>query len=80
METTMIRKQLHNYLDTANEKKLKAIYTMLEEDIATNTITAYTAADKAELDRRVNHYLNGGKMVSATEMNKRIKSARKKGK
>ncbi len=47
------------------------------EDIAENTIN-YTAADKAELDARVNHYLNGGKMVSAAEMNKRIKAARKK--
>jgi hypothetical protein len=79
METTTIRKQLHNYLDTANEKKLKAIYTMVEEEIAANTIT-YTAADKAEFDIRVNHYLNGGKMVSAAEMNKRIRAARKKGK
>ena len=79
METTTIRKQLHNYLDTANEKKLKAIYTMVEEDIAGNTIN-YTAADKAELEKRVSHYLNGGKMVLAAEMNKRLKAARKKGK
>jgi hypothetical protein len=79
MKTTMIRNQLHNYLDTANEKKLKAIFTLVEEDIAESTIN-YTATDKAELDSRVNHYLNGGKMVSEAEMNKRIKATRKKGK
>ncbi len=79
METTTIRKRLHNYLDIANERKLKAIYAMVEDEIAGNTIN-YTVADKAELDIRVNHYLNGGKTISSAEMNKRLKAARKKGK
>ena len=33
MTTTQIRQQLHNYIDNAGEKKLKAIYTLLESEI-----------------------------------------------
>ena len=69
---------MHNYLDVADSKKLKAIYTMVEDDIS-ETAGNYTAAEKAELDKRVNYYLSGGKMVSPAEMNKRLKAARKKG-
>lgn len=32
----------------------------------------YTKALKAELDRRVEYYLNGGKMVSPDEMRKKL--------
>jgi len=77
MNTTAIRKQLHSYLEVADSKKLKAIYTMVEDDITENKAD-YTAAEKAELDKRVSYYLNGGKMVTATAMNKRLKAARRK--
>ena len=80
MNAASIKKQLHNYLEVADEKKLKAIYTMLEDEIAQVSESAieYTPAEKKELDRRVKHYLDGGKMVSPAEMNKRLKAARKK--
>jgi putative addiction module component (TIGR02574 family) len=57
MRTTQIRQQLHDYIDSAEEKKLKAIYTLLENDI-TDEFTL-TAAQKKELDRRYNDYMNG---------------------
>ena len=33
METQEIRKKLHDYVDSAEEEKVKAIYTVLESDI-----------------------------------------------
>jgi hypothetical protein len=33
MRTTQIRQQLHDYIDSVEDKKLKAIYTLLEDDI-----------------------------------------------
>ena len=77
MNTANIRKQLHDYLEVADEKKLNAIYTMVEDDIM-QVIMEYTPEFKAELDNRVNYYLNGGKMVSANAMNKRLATLRKK--
>ena len=77
MNAASIKQQLHGYLEVADDKKLKAIYTMVEAEIKEATIE-YTPALKAELDRRVSYYLNGGKMVSPSEMNKRLQNIRKK--
>lgn len=33
METLAIKKKLHDYIEVAEEEKLKAIYTVLESDI-----------------------------------------------
>ena len=35
MTTTVIRKKLVDYLKTADDKKIKAIYTMVEDEINT---------------------------------------------
>ena len=77
MNTADIRKQLHDYLEVANDKKINAIYIMVEDEIK-ETIIEYTPELKAELDSRVNYYLKGGKMVSPAEMNKRLRGLRKK--
>ncbi len=77
MNTATIRQQLHNYLEVADDKKIKAIYVMVEDEIR-ETVMDYSPEFKAELDRRVNYYLNGGKMVTATEMNNRLQTLRKK--
>lgn len=77
MNTASIRKQLHGYLEVADDKKINAIFTMVEDDIK-ETIIEYTPEFKTELDNRVSYYLNGGKMVSPAEMNKRLRALRKK--
>lgn len=77
MNTADIKRELHNYLEIADDKKLKAIYVMVKDEIKETTL-AYTDEFKAELDRRVEHYLNGGKMVLSKEMNKRLNAIRKK--
>ncbi len=33
METSEIKKKLHDYIESAEEEKVKAIYTVLESDI-----------------------------------------------
>lgn len=57
MRTTQIRQHLHDYIDSAEDKKLKAIYTLLEEDITDGFVLS--DEQKYELDRRYNNYQNG---------------------
>jgi len=57
MRTAQIRQQLHEYIETAEDKKLKAIYTLVENDIADEF--ELTAEQKKELDRRYDDYMNG---------------------
>lgn len=76
MNTLTIRQHLHNYLDIADDKKIKAIYVMVEDELR-DTATVYTDELKAELDRRVDYYLSGGAMVSPDEMSNRIQAIRK---
>ena len=78
MTTATIRTKLADYIRIADEKKLKAIYVMVEDDINEAGQVDYTPSLKSELDRRVAHYLNGGKMVSPANMNKRLQGIRKK--
>lgn len=77
MKTATIRQHLHNYLDVANDKKLKAIYVMVEDELK-ESITEYTDELRTELDQRVAYYLDGGVMVSSAEMGERIQAIRKK--
>jgi hypothetical protein len=51
MKTTAIRQRLHQFIETAEEKKVKAIYTLFEDEI-TQDEWEYTDEFKAELDRR----------------------------
>jgi hypothetical protein len=79
MNTTAIRQKLHNYLEVANDKKVKAIYTMMEEEIK-ETALEYSNEFKAELDKRYASYKNGtAKMISSEESKKRIQKILKTG-
>jgi len=72
MTTAAIRQKLHSYLEVADDKKIKAIYTMVEEEIKMGDV-AYTPELKTELDRRLAAYENGTeKAVTASESKKRI--------
>ena len=71
MTTTAIRKKLTDYLQVADDKKIKAIYVLLEDDIDQPALE-YTEELKAELDKRYADYKKGGKLVSASESKKRI--------
>jgi hypothetical protein len=72
MTTLAIRQQLHNYLEVADDKKIKAFYTMMEAEIKDSAVE-YTEQFKAELDKRYSDYKSGKtKMITATESKKRI--------
>lgn len=72
MNTTSIRQQLQNYLEVADDKKVKALYTMMEDDIRGANVE-YSDELKAELDSRYSSYKRGkAKMVTQEESKKRI--------
>lgn len=82
MSTSAIRQKLHNYLEVADDKKVKAIYAIMETEVEKNTID-YTNDFKEELDRRYADYKSGkAKMITSQQSKRRIqkilKSARKK--
>jgi plasmid stabilization system protein ParE len=66
MPTTDIRQKLHHFIDSIEDKRIKAIYTLFENEIEQEGFE-YTDAFKAELDKRYAYYKNGGKMVSAAD-------------
>ncbi len=57
MGMAQIRQQLHSYIDSAEEKKLKAIYTLLEAELTDDY--KLTEEQKAELDQRFENHQNG---------------------
>lgn len=82
MSTSSIRQKLHNYLEVADDKKVKAMYIMLEEDIEQSAVE-YTDRLKEELDKRYADYKTGeANMITEAESKSRIenilKSRRKK--
>lgn len=79
MNTATIRQQLHNYLEAADDKKIKAIYTIIEKDVLENEFE-YTEELKNELDKRYSEYKSGtAEMVTASESRKRIEEILKAG-
>ncbi len=82
MPTGSIRQKLHSYLEVADDKKVKAMYIMLEDDIKESAVE-YTDELKGELDKRYADYKSGkAKMITAAQSKRRIgkvlKSGRKK--
>lgn len=58
MTTTIIRQKLTAYLSVADDKKIKAIYTMVEDDIDT-IANDWDAAFVKELNSRSKSFENG---------------------
>ena len=79
MDTATIRQQLHNYLEIADDKKVKAIYTIIEKDIQGNDFE-YPEELRNELDKRYKEYKNGtAEMITSSESKKRIEKILKAG-
>ncbi len=81
MTTKTIRQKLYDYIRVAEDKKIKALYTMLEGEIETNYEWWNDAQFIAELDRRSAAYISGKvKGINWEEAKKRILSSSKAGK
>jgi hypothetical protein len=59
MNTIAIRKKLHQYIETAQEKKVKAIFAMVEDEIEETGNHWNDEKFVAELQRRETTYLKG---------------------
>jgi hypothetical protein len=72
MTTAAIRQKLHNYLEVADDKKVKAIYAIMEQEIEESAVD-YTDTFKKELDNRYADYKNGNvKILTPVQSKKRI--------
>ena len=69
MKTADIRTMLHHFIDFIEDKKVKATYTLFEEE----SEGEYSPEFKAELDRRFEEYEIDKKVVTRAEMDDRIK-------
>jgi putative addiction module component (TIGR02574 family) len=79
MDTAAIRQKLHSYLEVADDKKVKAIYAIMENEIE-ETAVEYSEEFKKELDNRYTDYKTGKtKTITAEESKKRIQKILKSG-
>jgi hypothetical protein len=73
MSTAEIRQKLHNYLESADDKVIKAMFTIMEKDIENNALV-YTSTLKSELNNRQKDYLdNKVQLVNQEDSKRRIR-------
>ncbi|HEV2832049.1 MAG TPA: hypothetical protein VGW31_08710 [Hanamia sp.] len=76
MKTEEIKVKLHHYIETAQEKKLKAIYTMVEDEIQDPYDYWNDKEFIDELERREKEYLEGkAKTYTLEETMERVSKA-----
>ncbi len=57
MSTVTIRQKLHHYIETAQDKKVKAIFAMVEDEIDEDAL--WTDKFLSELNKRTSDFENG---------------------
>lgn len=78
MSTADIREKLHQYIERADDKKIKAIYTIVGGEEST-PLAKYDEAFIAELERRTDEIKNGtAKTYTWEEVQQRAKRSLKK--
>ncbi|MFN6089295.1 MAG: hypothetical protein ACK47E_11170 [Cyclobacteriaceae bacterium] len=79
MKTTDIRQKLHHYIETAKDKKVKAIYAMVEDEIQETYDHWNDEEFLSELRRRQESYTSGkAKTYTLSETMSEIKQAIKR--
>jgi len=79
MTTKAIRQKLVDYLQVADDKKIKAIYTMVEDEINT-TENEWDESYIEELDKRSRSFADGSAKTYSWEETKQAAIERVKGK
>lgn len=79
MNTADVREKLYDYIRVADDKKVKAIYMMLEDDIAGELKWWEDNSIVKELDTRYNNWAKGGqKGYSASDIEASVAQMRKR--
>jgi DNA primase catalytic subunit len=79
MNTATIREKLYDYIRIADEKKIKAIYWMLEDEIVERVSWWKDKAFTDELDKEFNAWKSGKeKSYSLKEASEGLEALRKK--
>ncbi len=65
MADVQIRETLHEYIDTADDKKLEAIYTILKDSIPKDYL--YSPDELETIYRRREEYKNGEEQLLSVE-------------
>lgn len=77
MTNAAIRQQLHQFIDSTDDKKIEALYILLQNDIAPRY--SYTEDDLNILHERAEKYLKGEtKTYTVEESHNKIRQQRKK--
>ena len=81
MTSIALRKKTHEYIEMADEKILKAVYTILESHIhSTEADFPYTPEQVKELNKRRKDHLEGkSKSYTAQDVKKAVLAKLKKG-
>jgi hypothetical protein len=58
MSTVAIREKLHRYIETAHDKKVKAIYAMVEDEMTEDALV-WTDKFLIELNKRASDFESG---------------------
>ena len=73
MKKIAIDKQINSYLPQLTIKQKKAVLTVVKTFAEKQDEDEYSEEFKNELDSRYEEYINGGKLVSESEVNKKIR-------
>jgi hypothetical protein len=79
MTTAVIKKKLHHFIEAAENKKIKAIYTLLEKEIQEEESSSSHWEDRtfvAEMNSRYRSYKDGSaKLISLDAVEKKARKA-----
>ena len=74
MTVAAIKEKIHLFIDNASDDKIKAVYSMIENDIDESAASGYSEEFIMELDRRILEHNAGISMpITREESKKKIK-------